>query len=576
MDEAAQALSGDLGLWFKDDQTLVANYWRVVCEYETLSLMSDGGTTTDPKKYADEWTKANGMMAAVVPAPTVEREREIEKRRIEWWTITGTEALKNGEWAGEWIPIVYVGGEQANIDGQDRTKGMCTDATDLFKANNYLLSTQIEEVALSPKMPFVGPKGSFETAKSKWNAINREAYAYVEYDIVEGGQAPQRPQQVQVSAEILSLRTQILDGQRSVIGLMGASLGDRGPETAWRAITARQQEGDTAIFHFMDNLVRGVRYGGMVLVDMIPRVYDANRVIRIINPDGEPQMVAIQQMFVDQETGQQRSIDFARGKYDVTVTAGPAFETQRQQNSAMLVDLMGKVPQIGAVAGDIAVKSLMATPDGDKIAQRVKASIDPGLIGEGDTPAMKQLKDQMGQMQEALKQAQQQSDFAMSELAKQKSVLQGKDIENQTKANKLQADVIMANVETEKARLDVAKKELEVLRERTRAQDDTAAVEQQLEKERLLHAVENLIEQAEERFRLVVEGAAPGLTASMNGPMQANAGADMASLVKLIADGNGQLHSAIAALTQATMAPRHSRVMTPDGREFRSISTIQG
>jgi hypothetical protein len=67
----------------------------------------------------------------------------------------------------------------------------------------------------------------------------------------------------------------VIDGQRAVVGLMGASLGDSGAEVSGIAIDARKVEGDTAVFHVMDNLVRAVRYCGMVIVDLIPKVYDS-------------------------------------------------------------------------------------------------------------------------------------------------------------------------------------------------------------------------------------------------------------------------------------------------------------
>ncbi len=412
-DEASGLLADHTPMWFEDSKTLIANYWRVRTEREKLYLMSDGEVTKDPEEYVTQWRLRNTLlsslmavapmqpapgapeagappmaqpaqpampMPALVP-PTVEKTRDADKRVVEWFTITGCKVYRRGSWAGQFIPFPFVGGEQVTIGNKDYTKGMISDAIDLSKANNYLLSTQIENVALTPKVPFIGPKGAFKTDAAKWANANQQTYAYIEYD---GTIAPSRPDQVGAQPELMQMKTGVVDGMRSVIGLMGASLGDKGPETAWRAITARQQEGDTAIFHFMDNLVRAVRYGGIVMIDLMGKVYDTTRVLRIITPENQPMNVEIHKMFVEPNTGKQRTIDFSQGKYDVSVSAGPAFETQRQQTAQTLVDMSTRNPKLLEIAGDLIIKSI-APADGDKIAERIhpRRSMPKALLGEG-------------------------------------------------------------------------------------------------------------------------------------------------------------------------------------------------
>lgn len=611
-EEAAGALGEHAPMWFEDSKTLIANYWRVRTERENLYLMTDGEVTKNPEEYVAQWLQKNVLMASLMaqmpppqpgppigapaspagmqasaplqsappsmaqpPAltpPSVEKTREADKRIVEWFTITGCKVYHRGSWAGQFIPFPFVGGEQVTIGNKDYTKGMISDAIDLSKANNYLLSTQIENVALTPKVPFIGPKGAFKTDSAKWANANQQTYAYIEYD---GTIAPSRPDQVGAQPELMQMKTGVVDGMRSVIGLMGASLGDKGPETAWRAITARQQEGDTAIFHFMDNLVRAVRYGGIVMIDLMGKVYDTTRVLRIISPENQPLNVEIHKMFVEPGTGKQRTIDFSQGKYDVSVSAGPAFETQRQQTAQTLVDMSTRNPKLLEIAGDLIIKSI-APADGDKIAERIRRSMPKALLGEGPSQEEVQLQQQLQQAQQALAQASANTNLLQSELAKQSAILAGKQVDYQAKVNSLQSDLAKANIDREKAMLDVRKKELDVLQALQESQAGNMDGEQKLANDRLIFHVQQLLAAHEKHVEGMVGSAKPEPPEPMEGmeaPAMPAQQMPHEALMGMVAQSQQELKEAIAMLARATLAPRESRVRMRDGTEVSSIST---
>ena len=577
--EAQESLGDDAAQWFDDTKTLVANYWRVRCEYEPLYQMSDGAVVKDAEAYVAEWRQKNVMMVSAmasqleqqamsgdpgqvqvppmppIQAPTVVQSRKQERKVVEWFRLTGTKVYKKGKWSGQFVPYAYVGGDEISIDNKNHTKGMTEDAQDLAKANNYVLSAQMESIALSPKIPFIGPKGAFKTDAQKWNTANQQSYSYIEYD---GATPPTRADQVMVQPELASVKAGLVDGMRSTIGLMGASLGDKGPEVAWRAIAARKSEGDTAIFHFMDNLVRAVRYSCMCIIDLIPKVYDTKRVVRIINPDSKPMNVAVQQMFVD-ETGQMRQVDFAKGKYDVTVSAGPAFETQRQQTAATLVDLSNRNPALFGAAGDIVVKAL-AMPQAEELAERLKRTVPPHILGEGPSQQEQQLQQQIQQMQQALAEQATNLQLLQSELAKQQATLAGKQVDYNTKVAQLESEVVQSRIDQETARLELAKKEAELAITYAKAMKDAAENSVQIQTDNLVNVVQQLLAEQELKVKELVP------------QMDAPPSPDLTPMFASIAQSNEALQRAIGALTAATLSPKESRVMTPDGREFRSVT----
>lgn len=517
--DAQDALGDDTARWFEESKTLIANYWRVRCDYEPLYRMSDGAVVKDAEAYLAKWQQENAMMVSAIaaqasqaaqamaaqggdvsqmqipPTPTLQAPkvtdvRQQDRKVVEWFILTGTKVYKKGQWAGKFIPYAYVGGDEIAIDDKNHTKGMTADVQDLTKANNYVLSAQMESIALSPKVPYVGPKGAFKTDAAKWATANQQSYAYIEYD---GAVPPSRSDQVMVQPELASVKAGLVDGMRAVVGLMGASLGDKGPEVAWRAIAARQSEGDTAIFHFMDNLVRAVRYSAMVILDLIPKVYDTKRVVRIINPDSKPANVAIGQLFMDEE-GKPREVDFAKGKYDVTVSAGPAFETQRQQTAATLVNLSSSNPSMFGAAGDLVVKSL-ALPQAEEIAERLRRSIPPHILGEGPTQQEQQLQQQLQQMQGQMQEQAMNLSMMSSELAKQEAALAGKKVEYDGKVAALEGQIVSQRIDLEGKHVDLEKKEAELAMTYAKAYGEVAGTQAVEQSQGMLEMVQALLDE---------------------------------------------------------------------------------
>ena len=116
-------------------------------------------------------------------------------------------------------------------------------------------------------------------------------------------------------------------GSDVVTGIYDASLGSRSNEISGRAILARQREGDTGTFVYIDNWSRAIRHTGKILVDLIPHVYDTARTLRIVGEDGRTDVLEINRpMGLDADWGVTPRImnDVTVGSYDVVLDMGPA------------------------------------------------------------------------------------------------------------------------------------------------------------------------------------------------------------------------------------------------------------
>jgi hypothetical protein len=378
--------------WYDGDLVRVAEYWRVDQEQRRLLLLSDGSTV-----YADQFNQALADQMQI----KVARERDVLCPKVKQYMMTGQEfAGDPSKWAGKWIPIIPVLGEEINIEGKRYLMGLVRHAKDPARMFNYWRTASTELVALAPKAPYIGPVGAFETASAKWATANSKSHSFIEYDVVPeaNGMPPQRQPFAGVPAGALQEAMNASDDMKSVMGLYDASLGARSNETSGVAITARKQEGDVSTFNFVDNLSRSLQHAGRILVDLIPNVYDTARVVRILGADEQPQIVTINKMFMGPD-GKARNFDLSTGKYDVVVKTGPSFTTQREEIRTSMIEFLRAYPAAAPVLGDLLAKN-MDWPDADKIAQRLQALLPPQVNGQN--PEMQAAQQQMQAMHQQL------------------------------------------------------------------------------------------------------------------------------------------------------------------------------
>ena len=396
--------------WRDNELVRVAEWWTREEVPAKLLKLSDGMVL-----YVNEYMRIKDILDA--QGITVVGERDTKTNKVKQKIISGAEVLEENEWAGKFIPIVPVYGDEVMVEGKRHWISLTRWAKDPQQMFNYWRTASTELVALAPKAPYLGPKGAFNTDADKWATANNVSYPYIEYD---GAVMPQRQPFAGPPAGALQEALNASDDMKSTMGIYDAALGARSNETSGRAILQRQRESDTATFNYIDNLSRAIRHAGRVMVDLIPKVYNAPRIIRVIHEDGSNESVPINQPFTPdqakspqaqayeagktQETvdGLTRIYDVTTGKYDVTCEAGPSFSTKREEAAAQMMELGRMFPPMMQVAGDLLVKNL-DWPGADDIADRLKAMLPPQL--QGQSPQVMQMRQQMQQMDQMAKQA---------------------------------------------------------------------------------------------------------------------------------------------------------------------------
>jgi hypothetical protein len=214
------------------------------------------------------------------------------------------------------------------------------------------------------------------------------------------------------SSGLLQAKAGASEDIKSTTGQYNASLGMGSNERSGRAILARQREGDVGTYHYGDNLARGVRHVARQLVDLIPKIYDTQRIARIIGEDGDTKMVKINpeqpepvHKIVDQNgIVLEKIYNPSVGKYGVVAITGPGYATKRQEALEAMAQLLQGNPQLWAVAGDLFVKN-MDWPGAQEMAKRFAKTIDPKLMGDSeDNPALQAAQQQMQAMGQEMEQ----------------------------------------------------------------------------------------------------------------------------------------------------------------------------
>ena len=398
-----------IGQWLGDNTVRIAEYFYYESEPKKLNLYPDNVT-------AFEGTPEDKQLKAMYGKPL--RSRTAERKKVMWCKTNGFEILEEREWAGKWIPVVRVVGNEFEVDGRMYVSGLVRNAKDAQRMYNYWVSQEAEMLALAPKAPFIGYGGQFEGYEMNWKTANTNNWPYLEVnpDVTDGAgnmlPLPQRAQPPMASSGLLQAKAGASDDIKSTTGQYDSSLGATSNERSGKAILAREKQGDTGTYHYVDNLARAIRHITRQLVDLIPKIYDTQRVARIVGLDGEVGMVKLNpdQQEPVKKIQDENGIVLEKiynpnvGKYDVVVTTGPSYMTKRQEALDGMAQLLQGNPELWQVAGDLFVKN-MDWPGAQEMAKRFRKTIDPKLLSDDDkSPELQAAEQQIQGMGQELDQ----------------------------------------------------------------------------------------------------------------------------------------------------------------------------
>jgi hypothetical protein len=473
----------DTAAWITKEDIRVAEYFYIERERAKLYLLSDGTSG-----FAD----SDSFFARVEAAGlTVIDERDSFRKAVKWIKCTAIEVLEEKTLAGKYIPVVPCYGAQVIVDDKRKKYGLVRFAKDPQRMYNFWRTSMTESVALAPKAKWLLAEGQDEGHENEWAMANIKSTPVLRYKQkdIEGQPAPTptRLQPEPPPTGIMEAAGAISADLQMVLGILDPNQLPSG-NISGKALMGQQNQVDLSNFHFYDNMTRSIRHTGKIILDLIPKIYDTQRVMRIIGSDGQPDMTTINEA---NEIGEVLN-DVTVGEYDVVMDTGPGFQSRRQQAVESMMPLLTGNAELFNIAGDLVFRN-MDFPGADVIADRLAAMNPLANIDEkSDIPPQVQM--QLAQSKQMVEQLQQQLQAAGLEINNRAQVAQIKE-EGATRRKLMEVTAKAHNTETmaevkvndqnTRAITSQNKTEIEAITDLLLHRMDTARLVQEIEKRNL-------------------------------------------------------------------------------------------
>ena len=397
--------------WDSRNNVRVCEYFRLVHEDdELLHFMQEGRRVTALR------SKLHAEIAKKVLAHPHTQSRKTVRPVVEWYLIVGMKVVDKTIWPGSFIPIIPCKGEEVIIDRVLDRKGHTRAMLDSQRMYNYNASGQVEFISLQTKSPWTGAAEAFEDFQQIWASANINNASWLPFNHLDSNGDPIPPQALPrridapaASAGYDSGMQTAFNQMMMVSGQWQNQMGMMGNERTGEAIARRQDQGDVATFHFQDNYESALVWTGKLIVDLIPKVYDTNRVLHILGDNGVDLELTIdpaarlpyfQELAHNGEVAK-RVLNPSIGTYEVRSMPGNSLASRREETVQALTLILTQAPALTGVIGDLLLGA-MDFKEAQEAAQRLKRMVPPQALGQGPSPNEQQLQMQVQQLQALL------------------------------------------------------------------------------------------------------------------------------------------------------------------------------
>ena len=434
--------------WFTQDgekrYVRVAEHWHTEYSSRVLCQMPPGYVGPDGRPANEAW---KDELPADAPEPL--DTRTVTEKSIKWCKVDGCQILDETDWPSPFVPIVKVlGNEIPPHKDERRVDGIVNkSAIESQRGRNYMASRIAEEFGLATPSPLVVIEGTIEGYEEWWNQSSTRAFAYLpaKPTDLEGrpAQPPYRPDKNVNVGQMAQGMAIFMESVQAATNVSNPQMGkpSRHSET-WRGTAALINQGERGTSNYMDNLERSLSYDGRIHNSLLFTIYGRpGRMVRMVKGESEEESVVVGMPFTMQDNGQgkKRPVPAPPGatpqqqgvrKYvltkegdsaNVAVKIAKGFDTRRQEESAVLGEMVTQQPQMMSVIGDLFFGS-QDWPGAKEAKERWKTMLDPKVLAlleqqeGGQAPVPPQVQQQMQQMQQQLQQVTQAAQGMQQEL----------------------------------------------------------------------------------------------------------------------------------------------------------------
>jgi hypothetical protein len=377
--------------WSTRDTVMIAEiYYK---EYFTKKLVQlSDGNELDYKKAKEvldmqqQMVQSNPDLELMGFEPlTIENEREVRDYKIKHMKFVQNHVLEETDYPGKILPIVYIEGDSTYIDGEQIPIPYIQDAIDTQKLINYIGSEMAYAILRSRKETVIGTPENFAGFEEDWiNPDRVQGFLNFNYDR-NGG----KPEFITPPAFNPAFMQAYNNSSQDLMQILGRFEESRGQETnaiSGVAINARQRAANKPVNVYSDNLQRGIRHIGKIIIDMIPHIYDTERTVMIMTPDNKSKAATINQqngynMLPNGQVEPNVKNDVTKGKYDIDIRVDGSYDAQQAQAMDTLLRLAQMNPQISNLIPDL-IAQVSGLENSQQLVERLKTLVPPEILAK--------------------------------------------------------------------------------------------------------------------------------------------------------------------------------------------------
>lgn len=368
---------------------------------------------------------------------------------LRWAICTPDKILDEDLHHGSVIPIIRVVGEEFELDGKCRKRGMINQSSmDAQRAYDYACSSFIENVALAPLAPWIVAEGQIDQYKTEWAEAHRVPRPYLRYKpTTQQGQPvppPQRAQPAGIPEGWQGMMQNLIQDTQMIMGVAQPNvLGTGGiPVQSGIGVQAQQEPGDVNTFHYIDHWISSIEQTGRVILAMIPHVYTTEQVVKIVGADGkletarlnpnlpQPVLQELGKTMMGVEKVLSKSYNHMIGRYDSVISTGPSSAARKSEAHEFMKAMVYADPSVMQKAGDLIAKT-SGVSGADELAKRLRAFLPPGVAEDDEAVVIQQLQQFAQQNQILQQQVQEMEKIILAEREKAQSELIKADMKRQ-------------------------------------------------------------------------------------------------------------------------------------------------
>lgn len=401
--------------WETKDTVIVCKYSQKEWFHVKILQLSNGMVVTedeyeDLKKQFE--IKKNLAESSIVlkdlimkEVPEVNAERMSQDYIINQYLLTQNAVIDFTRWPSKYLPVVFVDGDSAYLNGQQYTRSFIHDAKDAQRFLNYVGCEIAAEIKNRRREQWLVTPDNITGYEQFWRNPELQTGALVAIPDSKTGMMPQKQSPWELSQ---SLMINFQRAGQDIREIMGFSEQQQleGRDISGAARRERKIEGSMSAYVFFDNLNQAIEQGGRVVLDLLPAIAtEENRPYNIKKPDGRTETIQLNRKLDDGKVENQ----IKAGDYDVEIDTGPSFAVQKEIALEFLQQTIAANPQAFPLVADLWAKNLdvQFMP---QIVDRLKTMVPPQILAKEEgkelPPQPPSPQEQMMQMEMEDKQSQ--------------------------------------------------------------------------------------------------------------------------------------------------------------------------